>query len=135
MAQSRKMARAGQGLRIAGVRVICLGNLTVGGAGKTPATIALAALLAARGRRVAIISRGHGGRLAGPVAVDPRRHTAADVGDEPLMLAGHAPVFVGRDRAAALRLAAAAGAEAGLYGELGRGTGWWRCGRPAAFCL
>ena len=114
---ARRVARAGQGLRIAGVRVICLGNLTVGGAGKTPATIALAALLAARGRRVAIISRGHGGRLAGPIAVDPRRHTAADVGDEPLMLAGHAPVFVGRDRAAALRLAAAAGAEAVLMDD------------------
>lgn len=116
-ATARRVARAGQGLRIAGVRVICLGNLTVGGAGKTPATIALAALLAARGRRVAIISRGHGGRLGGPVAVDPRRHTAADVGDEPLMLAGHAPVFVGRDRAAALRLAAAAGAEAVLMDD------------------
>jgi tetraacyldisaccharide 4'-kinase len=114
---ARRVARSEQGLRIGGVRVICLGNLTVGGAGKTPAAVALAGMLAARGRRVAIISRGHGGRLSGPVAVDPRRHGAADVGDEPLMLAGHAPVFVARDRAAALSLAAEAGAEVVLMDD------------------
>jgi len=94
-----------------GVPVICVGNLTVGGTGKTPVVRALAARLAARGKAVHLLSRGYGGKLAGPVRVDPAIHTAADVGDEPLMLARDYPVWVARDRAAAARAAAAAGAE------------------------
>jgi tetraacyldisaccharide 4'-kinase len=93
------------------VPVICVGNLTVGGAGKTPVVRALAERLAARGKAVHLLSRGYGGRLEGPVRVDPAVHGAADVGDEPLMLAEAFPVWVARDRAAGARAAAEAGAE------------------------
>ena len=94
-----------------GVPVICVGNLTLGGVGKTPVARALAARLAAQGGAVHILSRGHGGRLAGPLQVDPGRHGAADVGDEALMLAQDAlPVWIARDRLAGARAAAAAGA-------------------------
>jgi tetraacyldisaccharide 4'-kinase len=86
-----------------GVPVVIVGNVTVGGAGKTPLALALAGALAARGRRPGFVSRGYGGSDAGP-----REVTAADdprvVGDEPLLLAasGH-PVWIGHRRAAAAR--------------------------------
>lgn len=105
----------------AGVPVICLGNLNVGGTGKTPTVIALAGLLAARGLRVHVVSRGHGGRLAHrgapPVRVDARRHSADDVGDEPLLIEAFAPVWVGQDRAAAVLAAQEAGAEVVLLDD------------------
>ncbi|MEM8569509.1 MAG: tetraacyldisaccharide 4'-kinase [Pseudomonadota bacterium] len=93
------------------VPVICVGNLTLGGAGKTPTVIALLQELSARGHNVHAISRGHGGSLQGPVRVDPERHSADKVGDEPLLLAMFAPVWVGRDRVAAGRAAVADGAD------------------------
>jgi tetraacyldisaccharide 4'-kinase len=95
-----------------GVPVVCVGNLTVGGAGKTPVVRAVAGRLQTRGLVVHLLSRGYGGRLTGPVRVDPDLHTAADVGDEPLMLARDFPVWVARDRAAGAQAAAAAGAQA-----------------------
>jgi tetraacyldisaccharide 4'-kinase len=91
-----------------GVPVVCIGNLVAGGAGKTPVALAIAALLAAR--RPAFLTRGYGGRLRGPVQVDARRHTVAEVGDEALLLAAAAPTFVARDRVAGARLAAKSGA-------------------------
>ena len=92
--------------------VVCVGNFVAGGAGKTPAAIALARMLIADGRRVAFLSRGYGGeRRSGPLLVDPARHTVATVGDEPLLLAGVAPCWVGPDRVLSARLAVDAGAD------------------------
>ncbi|WP_353184380.1 tetraacyldisaccharide 4'-kinase [Bosea sp. (in: a-proteobacteria)] len=94
----------------AGVPVICVGNFIAGGAGKTPTAIALAALLAARGETPFVLMRGYGGRLPGPVEVDPKRHDAADVGDEAVLMARHARTVVSRDRIAGAALAQAEGA-------------------------
>jgi len=93
-----------------GVPVICLGNLTVGGGGKTPAALAVVRLLLAAHKRPFFLTRGYGGRLAGPVRVDPAIHRAADVGDEPLVLADLAPTIVARDRLAGARAARRGGA-------------------------
>lgn len=92
------------------IPVVCIGNPTVGGSGKTPTAIAVAALLREAGRRPAFLLRGYGGRLAGPVLVDPGTHSAADVGDEALLLARHAPTIVSGDRLAGGRLAERSGA-------------------------
>jgi tetraacyldisaccharide 4'-kinase len=89
----------------AGIPVLCVGNYHVGGAGKTPAVLALTELLRELGETPVVLSRGYGGRLRGPVKVDPERHAAADVGDEPLMLARTVPVVVARDRIAGVALA------------------------------
>src|SRR3954449_7533482 len=67
-----------------GIPVICVGNPTVGGAGKTPAAIAIARLLVEAGERPYVLSRGYGGKLAGPVIVEAA-HNAIQVGDEPLL--------------------------------------------------
>ena len=94
-----------------GAPVVCVGNLTAGGSGKTPVVIELARLLSEGGERVTILSSGYGGRLRRPVLVDLSRHNARDVGDEAMMLSHAALVVVSRDRAAGARLAVAEGAE------------------------
>jgi tetraacyldisaccharide 4'-kinase len=91
--------------------VVCVGNLVVGGAGKTPMVAALMQRLAEQGVAVHVVSRGYGGVTRGPFRVAPERHDFRDVGDEPLMLAALGTVWVSRDRAAGVRAAQAEGAE------------------------
>lgn len=80
------------------VPVICIGNFTAGGSGKTPFAVEVAAIVRDLGRKPIFLSRGYGGRLKGPVAVDPERHTHLDTGDEPLLLCRTAPAVVSPDR-------------------------------------
>jgi tetraacyldisaccharide 4'-kinase len=83
--------------------VICIGNFTVGGTGKTPLALFVASELQQSGKRPVFLTRGYGGRLAGPHWVNTETDTATDVGDEPLLLARRAPTLVARDRAAGAR--------------------------------
>ncbi|MEE1657282.1 tetraacyldisaccharide 4'-kinase [Microvirga sp. CF3062] len=101
-----RMKRRGEQVELP---VICIGNFTAGGAGKTPTAIAVAALLDAAGESPAFLSRGYGGRLAGPVRVQPQ-HGAADIGDEPVLLSRTARTIVSRSRPVGARLAYEIGA-------------------------
>ncbi len=101
---ARRVSRPGA---VLGIKTICVGNAGVGGAGKT--IVALDILTRLPGRPFAL-TRGYGGRLAGPVLVDTARHGPAHVGDEALLLAARAPTILARDRAAGARLALAEGA-------------------------
>lgn len=92
------------------VPVICVGNVTVGGAGKTPVVLALTQLLSAQGFKVAIASRGYKGEITKPTLVDKNRHTVNSVGDEPLMLARIAPTYIAAIRPLAIQMAEENGA-------------------------
>lgn len=93
------------------IPVVCIGNLVVGGAGKTPVALAVIARLKAAGLQVHALTRGYGGREVGPTSVSLARHNSADVGDEALLLAQQTTTWVSRDRPAGARAAAEAGAQ------------------------
>lgn len=84
--------------------VVCIGNFTAGGTGKTPLAVQVAGELQRLGRKAVFLTRGYGGRVVGPHWVDPTADTATDVGDEPLLLARQAPTLVSRDRAAGAKV-------------------------------
>ena len=102
-----RMMRGGKRV---GVPVLCVGNFTLGGSGKTPAVITIAKMLQDAGERVFCLSRGYGGSIGGPTLVDAHAERAAEVGDEALLLARIAPTVVSRDRIAGADLARAQGA-------------------------
>ena len=105
---ARRMSRAGADC---GPPVICIGNFVAGGAGKTPTAIAVAQALLALGRKPIFLSRGYGSRAGAPRLVDRARDKAADVGDEPLLLAAIAPCVVCADKLEGARACVAAGAD------------------------
>ena len=94
------------------VPVVCVGNLSVGGTGKTPTAIAIANFFIQKNIDIHFLSRGYGKTLDGPIRVDPSKHTAIEVGDEPLLLAKIAPTWVSADRRAGAELAISDGATA-----------------------
>lgn len=89
----------------ASIPVICVGNPTSGGAGKTPVAMAVARLLQQEGERPVFLTRGYGGATYGPHLVNRQEDSAADVGDEPLLLARVAPTIVSSSKTAGARLA------------------------------
>ena len=95
-----------------GCPVFCVGNFTVGGAGKTPTSVALFDVLSALGRHPHFVSRGYGGSIAGPHRVDPDLDDASKVGDEPLLLAHHGPAWISRERFLGAEMARDNGADA-----------------------
>lgn len=104
---ARRMAMNGTR---AGVPVFCVGNFTLGGAGKTPTVMLLSRMLAELGERPFCLSRGYGGDVVGPKLVDADTDMASNVGDEPLLLARVAPTVIARDRVAGAAFSRAHGA-------------------------
>jgi tetraacyldisaccharide 4'-kinase len=97
--------------------VVCVGNINVGGTGKTPTVIALLEILRDQGITAHVVSRGHGGSEIGPLLVDERKHSADEVGDEPLLISAFGPCWVAKDRTAGAKAAIEAGAQAILLDD------------------
>ena len=112
---SRRLAR-GNPIKLE-TPVICVGNINAGGTGKTPTVIYLVQELLALGHSPVVVSRGYGGALQGPVLVDPRSHTASDVGDEPLLLAAFCSVVVSKSRLQGAERAEQEGASVILFDD------------------
>ena len=93
------------------IPVVCVGNVTLGGAGKTPTVIFLASYLKKNKINVHVVSRGYGGKFKGTVCVDPRSHNATDVGDEPLLISRYAKVWVSKKKKEGIVSAYEAGAD------------------------
>ena len=110
-ATARRVAGPGY---VPGCPLISVGNLNVGGTGKTPVVMDL---IARMGDGVHVVSRGYGGSAEGPLQVEERRHSASEVGDEPLLLSAFAPTWVAKDRVAGVQAAEAAGAQAILLDD------------------
>ncbi len=91
--------------------VICIGNLMLGGSGKTPLVLSIAHKLEAQGLKVGVLSRGYRGQLTDATKVDIAVHSALDVGDEALMIANYVDCFIGRDKVQLAKLAIRAGAD------------------------
>jgi tetraacyldisaccharide 4'-kinase len=94
------------------VPVICCGNATAGGAGKTTVALDIGRRLAHRGIAAHFLLRGYGGSLRGPLRVDLDAHDSTQVGDEALLLAEMRPTWISGDRGAGAQAAVAAGAQA-----------------------
>ena len=93
------------------IPVICIGNASLGGEGKTPFAIMLNDLLKQEGLKPCFLTRGYGGRFSGPLLADPARHSAVDVGDEALLLAAQAPTWLAHNRVEGAKAAAASDAD------------------------
>ena len=93
------------------IPIVCIGNLNVGGTGKTPTTISAAQFLIEKDYNVHVVSRGYGGAAKGPLFINNREHSANEVGDEPLMLSAFAPTWVADERSAGIKNAISKGAD------------------------
>lgn len=89
------------------VQTICIGNIVMGGAGKTPCALKIAQILTEKGHKPVFITQGYGGTLNGPIKIIPQQHTAAEAGDEALLLAAAAPCYMGKNRTDAMKMAIA----------------------------
>lgn len=103
----------------ANIPVICVGNAIAGGAGKTPTAILIGSLLREQNKSPHFISRGYGSKhhVTTPVKVDISKHSAANVGDEPLLLSRYCPCWVCTDRKSAIMMASAKGADIAIMDD------------------